>query len=720
VTASAGLAVCLLASLVATACGSPSPSADTTDTTPKTIVKPAPEPGATVREPDPAAVAALERAAYAVIDVDSGRTLAEQRPEQIDTPVWPGSIAKIATLAGALEAGTLTADTRIACTRHVRLADGRDVDCSHPPLDHPLSVVDALTWSCNVFTATVARGLTPSALAGGFVRFGLAPPPATADPVAAALGLAGHKATPRALLALLRRVVVSRGSGDERIDDGAMSVVREGLRGSAREGTSAAFGELDIDALAKTGTALMPNGRPLGLVVAAWPSTAPREAVVLALPGGSGAQAAEVAAVLAQRRIRAASSRSTGSQAAPSASRPDVDRSEAATSPAGSSPVMGTSRTRGAAVSDGDSTHSRPTVLRIGTPTSSGYRVESMPLEDYVAAVVSGETSSATPDAARETLAITARTYALVNRHRHADEGFDLCTLTHCQVVRPATLESRRAAIRTQGQVLLRADPDNAMTAPPAGPPVAASRLRAVRSRAAGSTSATSLAPVFYSASCGGQLEDASVLLPNVPRGSLPWLTARPSARPDRAADAERRDLARLAGRARPVLDFRGRFPPHSRSPPRLGSAREPAIHGDAHGQRLSLHRSRARTRRRSLCLRRIGHGATRRIRRENPGDVFSGTEDFSGIEGCGGAARHGHRGGCRGVEAGAGDHAVSDRLGASYRASDRDRVDPAGGGGRRARRAACAARSHGARSGRRDGRAAARGDRGHRVSDRR
>ena len=32
---------------------------------------------------------------------------------------------------------------------------------------------------------------------------------------------------------------------------------------------------------------------------------------------------------------------------------------------------------------------------------------------------------------------ILARTYALANRGRHADEGFDLCSTTHCQVYNP-------------------------------------------------------------------------------------------------------------------------------------------------------------------------------------------------------------------------------------------------------------------------------------------
>ena len=141
--------------------------------------------------------------------------------------------------------------------------------------------------------------------------------------------------------------------------------------------------------------------------------------------------------------------------------------------------------------------------MRIGQPTAKGYAVETLDVEDYVARVVAGETSDATPAAAREALAITARTFAMVNRGRHSGDGFDLCTLTHCQVTRPATRSSRAATERTRGQVLIddRGDRDG----------------RTAR-----------LAPVFYSASCGGTLADARAVLPNGDAVTMPWLASRP------------------------------------------------------------------------------------------------------------------------------------------------------------------------------------------------
>ncbi len=55
------------------------------------------------------------------------------------------------------------------------------------------------------------------------------------------------------------------------------------------------------------------------------------------------------------------------------------------------------------------------------------------------------------------------RTYALANRGRHRADGFDLCNLTHCQVLRKATPASEQAAAATAGR---SADPR-----PPPPPP---------------------------------------------------------------------------------------------------------------------------------------------------------------------------------------------------------------------------------------------------------
>jgi len=92
--------------------------------------------------------------------------------------------------------------------------------------------------------------------------------------------------------------------------------------------------------------------------------------------------------------------------------------------------------------------------------------VEAVPLEAYVRDVVVGEIALPVGDGALAPAvyaahAIVARTYALAVRRRHAAEGFDLCSTTHCQVyVRDQWRRSRWAtavdeAVRaTAGQYL--------------------------------------------------------------------------------------------------------------------------------------------------------------------------------------------------------------------------------------------------------------------------
>jgi stage II sporulation protein D len=124
-------------------------------------------------------------------------------------------------------------------------------------------------------------------------------------------------------------------------------------------------------------------------------------------------------------------------------------------------------------------------VFKVGQTGANGKTtLVTMAMDDYVASVVAGEQHANSPPAALEALAITARTYALANRRRHAREGFDLCDLTHCQVLKPATAAARAASTATRGRVLLFS-----------GRP----------------------ASVFYTASCGGRTE----------RGDAVWPQAR-------------------------------------------------------------------------------------------------------------------------------------------------------------------------------------------------
>jgi stage II sporulation protein D len=120
--------------------------------------------------------------------------------------------------------------------------------------------------------------------------------------------------------------------------------------------------------------------------------------------------------------------------------------------------------------------------IRLGITAQRGAaRVQTLALDDYVARVIAGEGEPKAPDAAQDALAIAVRTFALANRNRHRREGFDMCDTTHCQVLRPATAASLRAAQATAGRVLVYQ-----------GQP----------------------ATVFYSAWCGGHPERASEVWP--------------------------------------------------------------------------------------------------------------------------------------------------------------------------------------------------------------
>lgn len=79
-----------------------------------------------------------------------------------------------------------------------------------------------------------------------------------------------------------------------------------------------------------------------------------------------------------------------------------------------------------------------------------------MPAEDYVAAVLAGESGGFQNNEAMKAMAIAVRTYAARFRGQHAADGFDFCDTTHCQVPRWNDINSRvRAALdATRGEIL--------------------------------------------------------------------------------------------------------------------------------------------------------------------------------------------------------------------------------------------------------------------------
>src|SRR5688572_27647688 len=132
---------------------------------------------------------------------------------------------------------------------------------------------------------------------------------------------------------------------------------------------------------------------------------------------------------------------------------------------------------------------SRGVTVRIGSP-GRGRDALAIPLELYVAQVLSAEGEPNAPEASAQALAVAIRTYALFNDGRHQKEGFDLCDTTHCQVLRASSANSRRAAQATLGQVL---------------------------------TYQGAAADLYYSASCGGHTERGTDVWPRI---ALPYLEA--------------------------------------------------------------------------------------------------------------------------------------------------------------------------------------------------
>lgn len=83
--------------------------------------------------------------------------------------------------------------------------------------------------------------------------------------------------------------------------------------------------------------------------------------------------------------------------------------------------------------------------------------VNIVPVDDYLQSVVPEEMPTDWPAEALKAQSVAARSFALKSRGRHAAEGYDLCTTTHCQLYKGIASEktASTAAVRaTRGEVL--------------------------------------------------------------------------------------------------------------------------------------------------------------------------------------------------------------------------------------------------------------------------
>ena len=83
--------------------------------------------------------------------------------------------------------------------------------------------------------------------------------------------------------------------------------------------------------------------------------------------------------------------------------------------------------------------------------------VNIVPVDDYLRSVVPEEMPTDWPAEALKAQSVAARSFSLASRGRHASEGYDLCTTTHCQLYTGIAAEktASTAAVRaTRGEVL--------------------------------------------------------------------------------------------------------------------------------------------------------------------------------------------------------------------------------------------------------------------------
>ena len=96
-----------------------------------------------------------------------------------------------------------------------------------------------------------------------------------------------------------------------------------------------------------------------------------------------------------------------------------------------------------------------PAQIRLLMPDGT---VESVTLDDYLRGCVPAEMPASSPLEALKVQAIAARSYAVTSR-RHAKEGAQLCTTTHCQCWKPDTHpQSDQAVAETSGLVAVYDD----------------------------------------------------------------------------------------------------------------------------------------------------------------------------------------------------------------------------------------------------------------------
>ncbi len=127
---------------------------------------------------------------------------------------------------------------------------------------------------------------------------------------------------------------------------------------------------------------------------------------------------------------------------------------------------------------------------------------EELSLEDYVLGVLRAEGSMETEPEALKALAIAIRTYALKNRGRHARDGYDFCSTTHCQRFLTSRISSPRVSKGSDDDQAL---PDGRATA------TMITAIKATEGQIL-LDNRNQLVDAYFGASCGGETANIGTL----------------------------------------------------------------------------------------------------------------------------------------------------------------------------------------------------------------
>jgi len=433
-----------------------------------------------------------------IMDARTGRVRALVNPDAAyRQALMPGSAMKPFTALAGLRAGLIDETSRTVCPGRFT-GYGFSLPCVHADHLPPFTPSQAIAYSCNYYFATLGQRLGRDRLIETARQFGLGQPTGISDHEAAGLirpcdtgtgarllrgGEANHvseqadcdareavgesdnlQVTPIQLLTAYTALVngghlyqprVAPPEDFQAIERSQIpitnqhrAVITEGMAGAVRYGTarSAKLNSLPLQILGKTGTAMPAKGfRTNGWFIGfAAPFQSNREldpsqldlAVLVLTSRAHGAEAAMIARPIFEAYAN------------------EVSR--------GGTETQGISRSSGNVNDETLAPRTRLAASAIKVHLVHDNITEELSLEDYVLGVMRAEGTMETEPEALKALAISIRTFALKNIGRHAKDGYDFCSTTHCQrfvrspTVREVADAQLAAAVRdTEGQVLL-------------------------------------------------------------------------------------------------------------------------------------------------------------------------------------------------------------------------------------------------------------------------